>query len=435
MFIRNTKIMVYAFLLIMVFAFLFSGSAQAKNVKEHPLIRPFPSSVLAKNMSKYLKFNAFDFYYKNEKTKKREKRKVKGEYYSLLYEVRTKSGKRVQDISAVEFFENYKTAAVQKGGKVVYEDRGQVVFTIPKDDGGLTWCRVNVSANLGQQYLTIIDEKGMKQSMVFGPKELKAALDKDGKVLLYGILFDLNKANLKPESVKQLQHVVTLMLTYPDLSLEVQGHTDSQASDAYNMELSQKRAQTVCTYLQLFGIQSKRLVAKGYGETKPVASNDTKEGQAKNRRVELVKMSGASTRATPPAMAKTEQKSQGKGAPVKSAEKIEGKWRIDPNKRMKRGIITFRANRTYQMEEWLQDGDHVGRKGQFKISRETSPFRMDLCLLRCGAPGSEYTTYFSIFRFLPDGRVEIHFSPEGKYPKKFNNGAKDGYTMILTRVE
>lgn len=267
----------------------FSSPGYPKEVKEHPLIRPFPGSVMAKNMSKYQKFDAYTFYMKNEKTGQREKREVKGEYYQLLYEVRTASGERVKGISAVEFFENYKTAAIQKGGKVVYEDRGQIVLTIPKEDGGTTWCRVTTNASLAQQYLNIIDEAAFKQSVVFGPREMKAALDKDGRIRLYGILFDLDKADLKQESNTQLQHIVTLLRTYPSLKVEIQGHTDNQGKPDYNQVLSGKRAQTVLQYLQLFGIATDRLSAKGYGETHPVAPNNTEDGRAKNRRVEIVK--------------------------------------------------------------------------------------------------------------------------------------------------
>ncbi|MDT8273024.1 MAG: OmpA family protein [Desulfomonilia bacterium] len=282
---KHVKIVFFS-LLLSIFAF----SVHAQEVKEHPLIRPFPGSVLAKNMSKYQKFNAYDFEYMNKETNKREKKQVKGEYYYLLYEVRTESGDRVRDISKVEFHENYKAAALEKGGEVVYEDpRGHMVFTIPRDDGGLTWCKVAVTANLGQQYLVIVDEKGFEKSLTFGPAEMKAALDKDGRVQLYGILFDVDKATLKEESVKQLQHVVTLMKDNPELVLEVQGHTDDQGSDDYNMKLSQQRAETVVTYLGLFGIDAGRLAPKGYGESTPVAPNTTEEGRAKNRRVELVK--------------------------------------------------------------------------------------------------------------------------------------------------
>jgi OmpA-OmpF porin, OOP family len=71
--------------------------------------------------------------------------------------------------------------------------------------------------------------------------------------------------------------------------LEVQGHTDDQGSDDYNLKLSQRRAETVVAYLGLFDIDTNRLVPKGYGEFKPVMPNTTEEERAKNRRVELVK--------------------------------------------------------------------------------------------------------------------------------------------------
>jgi hypothetical protein len=103
----------------------FSVSVYAKTTKEHPLIRPFPGSILAENMSHYDKFNAYEFYYLNETTKKKEKKTIKGEYWKLLYEVRTPSGVRVKTVSKVEFFENYKVAASEKGGRVVFEDVGK----------------------------------------------------------------------------------------------------------------------------------------------------------------------------------------------------------------------------------------------------------------------------------------------------------------------
>lgn len=414
--------------------------AQAGSDKEHPMIRPYPGSVLAKNMSKYQKYGSYDFYYKNPQNNRREKKKVKGEYYFLLYEVKTNSGARVRDISSLEFLENYKAAALDKGGKVVYEDQGQVVFTLPRDDGGVTWCRVAPTASLGQQYVIIVDEKGFKKSLVFGPKEMKAALDKDGKVLLYGILFDLDKATLKPESVKQLQNILALMTTYPDLRLEVQGHTDNQGSDAYNLELSRKRAETVCAYLELFGVAAQRLRPKGYGETRPVAGNDTKQGRAKNRRVELVKIQAGQTTSRQPAPQNSGLKANAPSSRPEPRQragtnKIDGKWAMAPNKRVKTGSISFYANSTYLMEERLQDGVGVSKKGEYKIDPNSSPPRIDICLQKCGRPGSEYTTSFGIFRFLPGQKLEIRSSPDAKYPVKFADDKTDGYTMILTRLQ
>jgi outer membrane protein OmpA-like peptidoglycan-associated protein len=282
---------VNCFLIVFTTLILFTQhKLSAQDIPEHPVIKPFPNSVLAENMSKYNKFDQFEFFIQNKKTKQREKINVKGQYWKLLYEVRKPNGERVQDISTVEFLENYKNAALEKGGEVLWEDRGVLDIRIPRDDGGNTYCQIMPSANLGQIYLNIIDEKGFKQSLTFGVDDLKSALDKDGKVILYGILFDLDKASLKQESVKQLSNMVALLLKYPTLKIEIQGHTDNQGKDDYNMKLSKNRAETVSSYLQLFGVDKNRLVSKGFGESKPIASNDTEEGRAQNRRVELIKI-------------------------------------------------------------------------------------------------------------------------------------------------
>ena len=178
---------------------------------------------------------------------------------------------------------------MEHGGTVKYDKGGSLVFTIPNEDGGTTWVRLAIT-NDAQQNLWIVEEAGMKKVMKFGPAEMKMALDKDGRVQLHDILFDLDKATLQQESDKQLQDVLTLLKNSSDLKLEVQGHTDDQGADDYNMSLSQRRAETVVGYLNLFGIDAARLTPKGYGESTPVAPNTTEEGRAKNRRVELVKM-------------------------------------------------------------------------------------------------------------------------------------------------
>jgi outer membrane protein OmpA-like peptidoglycan-associated protein len=275
---------------ITIFLFITISHSYAAEIPEHSFIRPFPGSVLAENMSKYANFDSYKFYVTNEQTQKREEVEIKGKKWILLYEVRTPSGERVRDISKLEFFENYKAASLERGGKVVFEDQGQMVLTIPRDDGGITWCRVSGNAGLGQQELVIIDEEGFKKSLTFGPAELKEALDSEGRIMLYDILFDYDKDTLKQESDKQLQHIVTLLIQNPELKIEIQGHTDNEGEEAYNLTLSDKRANTVLQYLQLFGIKAERLLARGYGESQPVATNDTEEGRTKNRRVELVKM-------------------------------------------------------------------------------------------------------------------------------------------------
>ena len=84
--------------------------------------------------------------------------------------------------------------------------------------------------------------------------------------------------------------IVKLLKGYPDLRIEIQGHTDSQGRKDYNLKLSERRAQTVKSFLIIYGIDASRMTTKGYGPDKPVASNETDEGRALNRRVELKKL-------------------------------------------------------------------------------------------------------------------------------------------------
>lgn len=117
--------------------------------------------------------------------------------------------------------------------------------------------------------------------------DLAERLENEGKVDLYGIYFDTDKATLKPESEGTLNQVLALLKGKPELRLAVAGHTDSQASDSYNLDLSKRRAQAVVKWLTDKGIAADRLEAQGFGETQPVADNETPAGRALNRRVEI----------------------------------------------------------------------------------------------------------------------------------------------------
>lgn len=117
-------------------------------------------------------------------------------------------------------------------------------------------------------------------------------LDRIGKIDLYGVYFDTDKDSLKPESDAVLNQVLGLLKQYPQLHLVIAGHTDAQGSDEHNLDLSNRRAQSVVAWLVGHGIAADRLQAEGRGESQPVASNDTPEGRALNRRVELRKADG-----------------------------------------------------------------------------------------------------------------------------------------------
>jgi OOP family OmpA-OmpF porin len=130
----------------------------------------------------------------------------------------------------------------------------------------------------------------------YRPVEVKAeamakALSTTGKVDIYGIYFDTDKAELKPESKGTLEEVAKLLKADPALKLEVAGHTDNTGAAAHNMQLSAGRAAAVVNALVgSYGIDRARLQAKGYGDSKPVAPNDNEPNRAKNRRVELRKL-------------------------------------------------------------------------------------------------------------------------------------------------
>src|SRR5207237_731906 len=99
--------------------------------------------------------------------------------------------------------------------------------------------------------------------------------------------FDFDKATLKPEGKQKLAEVVRELKANPNIRVLVEGHTDSIGSDAYNQRLSERRAKAVADYMESEGITASRITTKGWGKTKPVASNKTKEGRAQNRRVEI----------------------------------------------------------------------------------------------------------------------------------------------------
>ncbi len=106
-------------------------------------------------------------------------------------------------------------------------------------------------------------------------------------VRLNNVFFDFDKWNLRPESFVELDRVVKLLEENPSIEIEMSAHTDSKGSDEYNYTLSDNRAKSVMDYILSKGISSSRIISKGYGESKPVATNDTDDGRQLNRRVEF----------------------------------------------------------------------------------------------------------------------------------------------------
>jgi OOP family OmpA-OmpF porin len=108
------------------------------------------------------------------------------------------------------------------------------------------------------------------------------------KIVLRGVNFDFDKATIRPDAKVILDEAASQLSKNPDVRVSVEGHTDSVGSDTYNQKLSERRAASVKSYLVGKGVSDSRLSSVGYGESKPVSSNDTKDGRALNRRVELL---------------------------------------------------------------------------------------------------------------------------------------------------
>jgi len=108
------------------------------------------------------------------------------------------------------------------------------------------------------------------------------------KIVLRGVNFDFDKSNIRPDAAVILDEAVRLLGTGGGSAVSIEGHTDWIGTDAYNQGLSERRANAVMNYLVDHGVAASRLSTTGYGESRPIASNQTREGRALNRRVELL---------------------------------------------------------------------------------------------------------------------------------------------------
>ena len=123
-----------------------------------------------------------------------------------------------------------------------------------------------------------------------GGSDLYDDLSDDGRAITRGILFAVNSDRIRPESTPTLEEIAGVLSDHADLRLRIEGHTDADGEDAYNQDLSERRAAAVKAYLVEHGIDASRLETAGLGEAQPVAGNDSPAGRQQNRRVELVRI-------------------------------------------------------------------------------------------------------------------------------------------------
>ena len=193
--------------------------------------------------------------------------------------------------SGLQITRNYVNAAKAVGGEEVYafEDGGieYSIIRVIKDDKEI-WVEVS-GANNGIYEIHMVEKQLMKQEVVANADALSGSIKETGRVAVYGVYFDTNKADLKPASEAALAEIVKMLKADSDLKLYVVGHTDNIGQFAHNVKLAQDRAASVVNALVgKHGIAASRLTPFGAGPAAPVASNKTDEGRAKNRRVELV---------------------------------------------------------------------------------------------------------------------------------------------------
>lgn len=255
-----------------------AGHADAANCKDHPLINRLPDYWIQACTLK--QFDVYGFMVGKGKPVQ-----VEGQFTNIRYQ--PPSGLTVKP-STLQVLRNVENAVKQVGGTVVATDSSKETLKLTRD-GKELWIEVWADWT-GQYILTIVEKAAMVQQLVANADAFADGLRTTGHIAVEGIYFDTARSDLKPESDQAIAEVAKLLKADAGLKLYVVGHTDNAGTLEGNMKLSQGRAQSVVQALiKTHGIAAARLKAYGSGPYAPVASNDSEEGRAKNRRVELVK--------------------------------------------------------------------------------------------------------------------------------------------------
>lgn len=185
-----------------------------------------------------------------------------------------------------------KNMSKTQKGAVIGTAGGAAAGAVIGKAAGNTALGAIIGAAVGGATGAIIGKQMDKQAKEIENKVPGAKVERVGEGIVVEfsdkILFGFDRSDLTASAEANLDKLVNILKEYPDTNIEVQGHTDSKGSDSYNQGLSERRANAVATYLRNRGISSSRITTKGYGETAPVASNDTEEGRAQNRRVNFL---------------------------------------------------------------------------------------------------------------------------------------------------
>lgn len=303
-------------LALILYLFNFTLAADVAGSKDHPIIGRYPGSEIIQYRER-----SFDQYVillgplsGGKLTKWQE---IEGKVTCITY-------RAPKDRSPYEVWKNYELAIKKAGFEILYTTSGKDLSQYPyvviykihglsavefgdreidyrylcarTKDGkyhlslfvaGDSWGRPVVQLDIVE---SVEIELGLISVSLTTAENIKQGIEEKGSAVLYGIYFDFNSAEIKPESEPVLKELAKFLLENPDVEVYIVGHTDNIGSLEQNMDLSKRRAEAVVNFLvEKYGINPARLKAFGVGPLAPVASNDTEEGRAKNRRVEVVK--------------------------------------------------------------------------------------------------------------------------------------------------
>ncbi len=261
----------------------FNGFSQApqqdiKGSKDHPLLTRMPDFWLSNYEES--EFNSYKFIGADKKPNI-----IEGHKYYIEYRLKTGA----QEPGELKIRRNIQDALKKIGGKVLFDDNFNKMSTIlvEKDDKE-TWLEVRSYNNLYR--LNIVERQIMKQEIVADANAMGDNINSTGHVAVYGIYFETGKSDINEKSAEAISQIALLLKNITYLKLYVVGHTDNVGNIESNLKLSKERADAVVNSLTAnYDISADRLKAYGVASLAPVASNDSEEGKAKNRRVELVK--------------------------------------------------------------------------------------------------------------------------------------------------
>lgn len=267
-------------LLIPLFSILSVGlgvafAEDAPNCLDHPLVSRMNSFFISECENQ--EFGEEEMYYGVDQS-----RMVEGKRTLIGYEI----NEGAPAVSELQIRRNYINAMTKLGGKLMYEDKFHAYLKLAKG-GSETWVHVRVYDGAASYALAIIEVQAIKQEVT--ASDMLKNLNDKGFVALY-INFDVDKAAIKPESQPVIDQIIALLKENEDLKVSIEGHTDNTGTAQRNKILSEQRAQSVVNAVMKGGIAKERLSSKGWGQEKPIAGNETEEGRAKNRRVEIVKL-------------------------------------------------------------------------------------------------------------------------------------------------